>query len=321
MRVLGIHQYTTSKKVTIWKLEIEKNKQKFPKTWVRFAPICLLRFSAMPIFRVWSRDFLLSEEHSRKWKRGFWHDPPFCFFVFFLCLSFGRFRLRWGGPKGHLTSPNPSFFGVCLLGGGWVLGQVGPGEPQAQRRPLSCNFRGFWSFSGKSLFFRSFFFYLIFLALLLLLLFLFFIIIIIIIFFWILLFFFFFFFFFFIFFICFLLILLLFLLFSSSSYFPSYCFFFSSSSSSSASLFFPFKLPLSLFCLFLINPLWNTLVFFLNILCICLLSLLLLLSFMIPSDPFLKHPLLKINVLLFLGCFLRLRLSYLPFVVVLWSLF
>ena len=25
-------------------------------------------------------------------------------------LGFGRFRLRWGGPNGHLTSPNPSFF-------------------------------------------------------------------------------------------------------------------------------------------------------------------------------------------------------------------
>ena len=47
-----------------------------------------------------------------------------------ICWLFGRFRLRWGGPKGHVPSPNPSFVwffgGYCFLfkedlgwGGAW----------------------------------------------------------------------------------------------------------------------------------------------------------------------------------------------------------
>ena len=49
-------------------------------------------------------------------KRRVWQDPLFCFFCrFCFCLGFGRFRLRWGGLKSHLVSPNPSFLFLLLF--------------------------------------------------------------------------------------------------------------------------------------------------------------------------------------------------------------
>ena len=65
-------------------------------------------------------------DNERRGKRGFWQDLflggggwVLFFFGGGFGLRFGRFRLRWGDPKGHLASPNPSFFWFVLFD--WVL--------------------------------------------------------------------------------------------------------------------------------------------------------------------------------------------------------
>ena len=73
-----------------------------------------LRLVERPILLVFSRGFWCSRKTPGKSNKGFldkkhhfgfsvWGGGVLQFFV-------GRFRLRWSGPKGHLTSHNPSLF-------------------------------------------------------------------------------------------------------------------------------------------------------------------------------------------------------------------
>ena len=66
------------------------------------------------------------------------------FLEYFLFCFFGRFRLRWGGSKGHLTSLNPPFFAFIFSffggKGGFGLarfrGRWGPKDPTSPNPPF-----------------------------------------------------------------------------------------------------------------------------------------------------------------------------------------
>ena len=69
----------------------------------------------MPIFIVFSRFGCFQRNIKERDQRGFLTRSSililccFCCFCFLVGLGFGTFGLRWGGWKGHLTSPNPFF--------------------------------------------------------------------------------------------------------------------------------------------------------------------------------------------------------------------
>ena len=168
------------KKATDWKFQISKNTQnppqmRLPIFWADFG---FLWFAEMPILVV-SRFFGLSDKLKKEKGRGVWQDPPFSFIVFVLvslglvAFLFFEVRLRWGGPY-FLFSAFGFWLGLGLERLGWVGAWRAPPHLtlffwfalfflcflflKTPKKPCSCNFRGFWLFSPKTLFPHLFYF-------------------------------------------------------------------------------------------------------------------------------------------------------------------
>ena len=149
----------------------------------------ILRFAEMPIFMVFSRDFWDFTDFSASSKKAFLITSSLLFLGRGFGLGFGRFRLKWGGAKGHLTSPNPSFFlGVLFfvyLGGfasglGFERFRVRWGPPHwtlpyfgfllfviyflgsvywETKRPFPAILQGVWSYFSKNPFLQMLFWF------------------------------------------------------------------------------------------------------------------------------------------------------------------
>ena len=85
------------------------------RPWSLWSNLGVLRFAEMPFYTVFS-NFGLSEKLKKATRALLTRSIVFVILGRFCLngLGFGRFRLRWGGPSGHLTSPNLSF--SCFLG-------------------------------------------------------------------------------------------------------------------------------------------------------------------------------------------------------------